>query len=171
MRGLTRSGPCRRNAVGRPEPEATTCEVSVNLVRRAEASQIQRDGTNFEEKGQARCVVRHAGSVTLLAPRAGGESPGTSSELVVRGRVELPTFRFSGECPGPHESTAVCLIRPDDLIGHFGVQDRPHVSTAVVSTALAAGPLYPVTPDLPLLGRGVRLAVARVGCCTPLLYG
>ena len=38
------------------------------------------------------------------------------------------------------------LIRPDDLLGHLGVQDRPHVSTTVVSTALAAGPLCPVNP-------------------------
>jgi hypothetical protein len=41
--------------------------------------------------------------------------------------------------PGPHESTAVRLIRPDDLLWHLGVQDRPHVSTTVVSMALAAG--------------------------------
>ena len=65
------------------------------------------------------------------------------------------SFRLSGECPGPHESTAVRLIRPDDLLGHLGVQDRPYVSTTVVSTALAAGSLYPVTADLPLPRRGV----------------
>jgi hypothetical protein len=52
--------------------------------------------------------------------------------------------RFSGECPGRRESTTVFLTRPDDLPGHLGVQDWPHVSTAVVSTALAAsGPLSP----------------------------
>ena len=49
------------------------------------------------------------------------------------------SFRFSGERPGPHESTTVRLIRPDDLLGHLGVQDRPYVSATVVSTALAAG--------------------------------
>lgn len=48
-------------------------------------------------------------------------------------------IRFSGECPGPRESTAVRLISLNDLLGHLGVQDRPHVSTTVVSTALAAG--------------------------------
>jgi hypothetical protein len=32
-------------------------------------------------------------------------------------------FRFSGERPGPHESTTVRLIRPDDLLGYLGVQD------------------------------------------------
>ena len=53
----------------------------------------------------------------------------------------LYAFRFSGECPGPRGSTRVRLIRPDDLFGHLGVQDRPHVSTTVVSTALAAGSL------------------------------
>ena len=45
----------------------------------------------------------------------------------------------SGERPGPRESTAVRLISPDDLLGPLGVQGRPQVSTAVVSTALAAG--------------------------------
>jgi hypothetical protein len=57
----------------------------------------------------------------------------------------LVTIRFSGERPRPHESTTVRLIRPGDLLGHLGVQDRPHVSTAVVSIALAAGPLHLVT--------------------------
>src|SRR5262245_33110534 len=47
--------------------------------------------------------------------------------------------RFSGERPRPCESTAVRLIRPDDLFGYLGVHDRPQVSTAVFSTALAAG--------------------------------
>src|SRR6516225_8652046 len=36
-------------------------------------------------------------------------------------------------------TTDVRLIRPDDLLGHLDVQDRPHVSTTVVSTALATG--------------------------------
>ena len=63
--------------------------------------------------------------------------------------------RFSGECPGPHESTAGRLSRPDDSSGHLGVQDRPHVSTTVVSTALAAG-LCIRDPDLPLPWRGVK---------------
>ena len=58
---------------------------------------------------------------------------------VAWGREEAVAVRFSGERPGPRESTAVRLIRPDDLLGHLGVQDRPHLSTAVVSTALAAG--------------------------------
>jgi hypothetical protein len=56
------------------------------------------------------------------------------------GRLDLMSVRFSGECPRPRESTAVRLIRPDDLLGHLGVQGRPHVSTTVVSTVLAAGP-------------------------------
>jgi len=53
-----------------------------------------------------------------------------------QGRVRL-TFHFSGECPGPRESTKGHLSRPDDLIGHPDVQDRLHLSTTVVSTALA----------------------------------
>jgi len=58
-------------------------------------------------------------------------------------------FRFSGELPGPHKSTAGHLSRPDDSLGHLGVQERPYVSTTVVSTALATG-LYIQRPDLPL---------------------
>jgi hypothetical protein len=60
-------------------------------------------------------------------------------EVVVRDRIELSTFRFSGECPGPRESTAGHLSRPGDLFRHLGVQDRPYVSTTVVSRALATG--------------------------------
>ena len=66
-------------------------------------------------------------------------------------------FRFSGELPGPCESTAGHLIRPDDLLGHLGVRERPHASTTVVSTALATGP-YVQRLDLPLSKRGVELA-------------
>jgi hypothetical protein len=40
---------------------------------------------------------------------------------------------------GPTRVTAVRLIRPDDLLRRLGVQDRPHESTTVVSTALATG--------------------------------
>jgi hypothetical protein len=40
---------------------------------------------------------------------------------VVRGRIELPTFRFSGELPDLRESTEVRLSRPDDSSGHLGV--------------------------------------------------
>ena len=59
--------------------------------------------------------------------------------MVVRDRIELSTFRFSEEWPGPQRSTADHLSRPDDLIRYLGVQDRLHVSTTVVSTALATG--------------------------------
>ena len=67
------------------------------------------------------------------------KGPTKSSRVVVRDRIELSTFRFSGECPGPRESTTVRPIRPDELLGHLGVQDRPHVSTSVVSAVLASG--------------------------------
>jgi hypothetical protein len=65
------------------------------------------------------------------------------------------TVRFSGECPGPRESATGHLNRPDDLLGHLGVQDRPQVSTAVVSTALATG-LSIRRSDLPLPRRESR---------------
>jgi hypothetical protein len=48
-------------------------------------------------------------------------------------------FCFSSELPGPRESAAGHLSRPDNLLGHLGVQDRLYVSTTVVSTALASG--------------------------------
>ena len=47
---------------------------------------------------------------------------------VAWGWEEAVAVRFSGECPGPRESTAVRLIRLDDVLGHLGVQDRPDVS-------------------------------------------
>ena len=44
--------------------------------------------------------------------------------LMLRRRATQPAaFRFSGERPGPRESTAVRLSRPDDPLGHLGVQD------------------------------------------------
>ena len=70
---------------------------------------------------------------------AAGDRLAAGPRRRLMGAPRLVTIRFSGECPGPHESTTVRLIRPDDLLGHLGVQDRPHVSTTVVSTALAAG--------------------------------
>jgi hypothetical protein len=56
---------------------------------------------------------------------------------VVRGGVEPPTFRFSGGCAGPRESATGRLCRPCDVLAALGVQVHRHVSTAVVSTALA----------------------------------
>src|SRR5690242_11777635 len=88
----------------------------------------------------------------------------TAPEAVVRSRLYLRrllgkrltgrhlirrvrSVRFPGECPRPHQSTTVRLIRPDDPPGHPGLQDRPHASTTVVSTVLAVGPCirWPLT--------------------------
>jgi hypothetical protein len=90
------------------------------------------------KRSQARKLVGHRLSQTTSIPAPAG-------------------VRFSGECPGPRESTADYLSRPDDLLRHLGVQDRLHVSTTVVSTALAAG-ISIRRSDLPLPRRGVRLA-------------
>jgi hypothetical protein len=60
------------------------------------------------------------------------------SGLVVRGGVEPPTFRFSGGLASPAESTTGRLSRPYDVRAVLGVQNQRHVSTAVVSTALAS---------------------------------
>ena len=68
-------------------------------------------------------------------------SPVLDVLLVIGGL--LAYGRAQENAQGPRQSTAVCLNRPDALLRHLGVQDRPHVSTTVVSTALAAGPLYP----------------------------
>jgi hypothetical protein len=57
---------------------------------------------------------------------------------VVRGGVEPPTFRFSEGLASPGESTTDRLTRPYDVLAALGVQDQPHVSTAVVSRALAS---------------------------------
>jgi len=67
------------------------------------------------------------------------DSPGGLrwSVVVARGRIELPTFHFSGGFAGPVESTTVHLTGPYDALGRAGVQDRPHVSRTVVSKALA----------------------------------
>src|SRR5215468_1296840 len=59
------------------------------------------------------------------------------SVVVVRGGVEPPTFRFSGDLASPDVSTTDGLIRPYDMRAVHGVQNQPHLSTAVVSTALA----------------------------------
>jgi hypothetical protein len=102
------------------------------------------------EREDARSRCAHvAGAGAAFDPRSSGvETTGTQTghrdigrrvSLVAETAAEQPAFRFSGERPGPHKSTAVRLIRPDDLPGHLGAQDRPHVSTTVVSTALAAG--------------------------------
>jgi hypothetical protein len=78
---------------------------------------------------------------------------------VVRDRIELSTFRFSVECPGPCESTTGHLIRPDDPLEHLGIHDRLAVSTAIVSTTLATG-IFIQRSDLVLLGRGSRITSA-----------
>src|SRR5215467_11023118 len=51
--------------------------------------------------------------------------------------LELPSFRFSGGFAGPDKSIAGRVTRPDDALWLPEVQDQLHVSTAVVSTALA----------------------------------
>ena len=59
-------------------------------------------------------------------------------EEVVRGGVEPPTFRFSEGLASPGVSTTGRLTRPYEVLAALEVQDQPHVSTAVVSTALAS---------------------------------
>ena len=63
------------------------------------------------------------------------------SEVAVRGGVEPPTFRFSGGFASPYESTTGGLTRPYGMLTVLGVQDQLHVSTAVVSKALARSEL------------------------------
>lgn len=96
-------------------------------------------------------------------------------------------FRFSGERPGPRASIAGHVSRPDGLLRRLGVQDRCHVPTTVVSTALAVVPCIR-RPLTSLLGRPSRIApcmrsarrsgaptVAGAGqsgpgCCTAVIY-
>jgi hypothetical protein len=56
---------------------------------------------------------------------------------VVRGGVEPPTFRFSGGFAGPRESMTGRLSGLYAALAACGVQVHRHVSTAVVSAALA----------------------------------
>ena len=64
------------------------------------------------------------------------------SEVVVRGGVEPPTFRFSGGFAGPGWSTISHLSGQNAVLLLTGVQDCRHSSRRVVSTSLArsAGP-------------------------------
>jgi hypothetical protein len=55
-----------------------------------------------------------------------------AAELVVRGWAEPPTFRFSGGFADPGGSITGRLTGPHDALDPLGVQDQPHVSTAVV---------------------------------------
>jgi hypothetical protein len=66
----------------------------------------------------------------LLSNALFGNPSGHSrwSEMVVRGRVELPTFRFSGGFASPGASTMRQLTGPYDALAPVGVQDQPHVS-------------------------------------------
>jgi hypothetical protein len=59
------------------------------------------------------------------------------SEVVVRGGVEPPTFRFSEGMASPGESTADRLTRPYGALAPSEIHDHPPVSTAVVSKVLA----------------------------------
>jgi hypothetical protein len=75
-------------------------------------------------------------SVTLfgprLAPRVGGEPSDRASELVVRGSVELPIFRFSGTStlPGKRAANAYRAPRvPHQRLSHsplrLGINTNP----------------------------------------------
>jgi hypothetical protein len=59
------------------------------------------------------------------------------SDVVVRDRIELSTFRFSGGFAGPGPSTIGRLSGQDGAPLLAGVQDRRHISRTVVSTLLA----------------------------------
>jgi hypothetical protein len=62
------------------------------------------------------------------------------------------TCRLQGGFASPRGSATGHLSGPYAFLAARGVHVHRHVSAAVVSTALAAGPLTDV-PDLPLLGR------------------
>jgi hypothetical protein len=100
-------------------------------------------------------VLRHRRrGLDLLRPNSAVQQASLAAET----SAEQSAFRFSGERPGPRESTTVRLSRPDGMIGQLGVQDRLHVSTTVVSTALATG-ISVRRSDPPLPRRGVAVAV------------
>jgi hypothetical protein len=83
-----------------------------------------------------------------------------SSWRILGGAQATCALRLSGE-----PSTADHLSKPDGLIGHIGIQDRPHVSTNRCSTALAVDVCIR-HPDTPPRGGGSIRTVTRskAGC-------
>lgn len=77
---------------------------------------------------------------------------------------DLPIFRRIAGSGHVHRRP---LSRPDDSPRHLSVQGRPHVSTTVVSTALAMGS-YVQRADLPLSWRGVILITNMLQICVPV---
>jgi hypothetical protein len=69
--------------------------------------------------------------------------------------------RFSGECPGQRESTAVSLIRPDDLPGHPASRIDPTCPQPLLDS-VSSWRLYPVTPDLPRSRRQAALVANTI---------
>jgi hypothetical protein len=89
------------------------------------AGVVRRHGSSFGSSRRltelitGRSPFRRGGQPTASGPKASAKT---------------------GECPGPRESTADRLSRPDRPLGYLGVQDCPFGSTTIVSTALAGGP-------------------------------
>ena len=61
-----------------------------------------------------------------------------AGQSVVRGGVEPPTFRFQEACLVQVSPPKGRLTRPYDVRPVLGVQHQQHMSTAVVSAALAS---------------------------------
>ena len=87
--------------------------------------------------------------------------------MAVRGGVEPPTFRFSGGFSSPRGSTTRRLTRPYDVRAVLGVQDQPHVSTAVVSTVLADGFFVPKPNQPQFVSWGRPGSAAWIGRSSP----
>src|ERR1700757_1380268 len=63
-------------------------------------------------------MVFEEAAVEVRGDRLAGQLGGSAGDCV----LGLP---LTGERPRPRESTAVHLIRPDALLGHLGIQERP----------------------------------------------
>ena len=83
-----------------------------------------------------------------------------------QGRVEPPTFRFSGGLACPGKSTKGRLTRPYDALAPSEVQDYPHVSTAVVSEVLARSAYDKAVIHAPVTG----LVVAHPGSSDSMIF-
>jgi hypothetical protein len=157
---------------------------------RTESAVLQTGDLNELSSGDTTLAARPGsawGAVARQAP-ARGPTVVASGSHSSDDPAEPPTFCFSGGLASPGESTTGRLTRPYDVRIVHGVQIRPHVSTAVVSTLLAS----PAVPQpqlslqagmLPVVHRNPQIAILPIrrgmylvargpmsvlGCCSPM---
>jgi hypothetical protein len=115
------------------KPDQDICD----LLSSADIALIWADGDTFLIQRAANMSNRYPGA-TYGRQAVRRNLLASDSPLRQRsGRIDPPTFRFSGGFASPGPSTTGRLTRPYDALAPLEVQDHPHVSTAVVSRVLA----------------------------------